>query len=94
MESHWKSDLIWGAIAASVIGYEVYTLKAPDRLDHTLTRTARRHFRTHHPVGKAAFAIGWGWFATWFMRHILEASDPLDAALELLKGTPDDADES
>lgn len=81
----WKSDLVWGAIAATVVGYEVYTLRT-DRLDHTLTRTARRTFRTTHPYGKAVFAVGWGWFATWFMRHILEADDPLDVALEILKG--------
>ncbi len=85
MAKTWKSDLVWGSIAASVIGYEVYTLRS-DKLDYTLTRTARRAFRTKHPIGKALFAIGWGWFATWFMRHILEADEPLDAALTALKG--------
>jgi hypothetical protein len=84
----WKSDLVWGAMAATVIGYEVFTLRA-NRLDHTLTRTVRRAFRTNHPYGKAAFAVGWGWFATWMMRHILEADDPLDAALNALKGNTD-----
>lgn len=87
--STWKSDLVWGSLAATVIGYEVYTLRS-DKLDHTLTRTVRRTFRTKHPVGKAAFAIGWGWFATWMMRHILEAEDPLDAALNALKGGNDE----
>jgi hypothetical protein len=87
---HWKSDAVWGALAAAVIGYEVYTLRA-NRLDWTLTRTTRRAFRVKHPVGKAAFAMGWGWFATWFMRHILESDDPLDAVLELLKGSDADA---
>lgn len=82
----WKSDLVWGAIATTVIGYEVYTLRA-DKLDYTLTRTTRRAFRVKHPVGKAAFAVGWGWFAVWFMRHILEAEDPMDALLSALKGS-------
>jgi hypothetical protein len=82
----WQSDLVWGALAAAVIGYEVYTLRSPDRLDRTLTRTTRRYFRTSHPYGKAAFAVGWGWVATWFMRHILEADDPIDMALTALKG--------
>jgi len=82
-EITWKSDLVWGALAAAGIAYEVYTLRSD--LERTLTRTTRRTFRTKHPVGKAAFAIGWGWFAVWFMRHILEAPDPLDAALGALK---------
>lgn len=88
MQQTWKSDAVWGAIAATVIGYEVYTLRAA-KLDHTLTRTVRRAFRTSHPVGKAGFAIGWGWFATWMMRHILESDDPIDMALDALKGKKD-----
>jgi hypothetical protein len=82
----WRSDLVWGAIAAAVVGYEVYTIRS-DKLDWTLTRTTRRYFRTQHPVGKAGFAIGWGWFSVWFMRHILEADDPMDAILGALKGS-------
>lgn len=85
MTATWKSDLVWGSLAAGVIGYEVFTLRA-DQLDHTLTRTVRRSFRTGHPYGRAAFAIGWGWFATWFLRHILESEDPLDIVLDALKG--------
>lgn len=84
-DATWRSDLVWGALAAAVIGYEVYTLRT-NRIDYTLTRTTRRYFRTKHPYGKAAFAVGWGWFATWFMRHILETGDPLDAVLAALKG--------
>jgi hypothetical protein len=79
--STWKSDLVWGSLAATVIAYEVYTLKS-DKLDHTLTRTTRRTFKTTHPAGKAVFAIGWGWFATWFMRHILESPDPIGSLIE------------
>lgn len=82
-ESTWKSDLVWGSLAAAVIGYEVYTLRT--ELDHTLTRTTRRTFKTSHPVGKAVFAIGWGYCATWFMRHIIEAPDPLDTLFNVLK---------
>lgn len=78
-----KSDLVWGSIAGAVIGYEIYTIRT--ELDHTLTRTTRRTFRTQHPYGRAAFALGWGWFAFWFMRHILEADDPLDFVLDKLK---------
>ena len=81
----WKSDAVWGAVAAVAVGYEVYTLKS-DKLEYTLTRTTRRYFKTSHPVGKAAFAVGWGWFSVWFMRHILEAQDPLDAVITKLKG--------
>lgn len=81
----WKSDAVWGSIAATVIAYEVYTLRG-QQFDRTLTRTVRRSFRTSHPYGKALFAVGWGWFATWFMRHILEAEDPIDMALTALKG--------
>lgn len=82
-ESTWKSDLVWGSLAVAVIGYEVYTLRT--ELEHTLTRTTRRTFKTSHPMGKAAFALGWGWFATWMMRHILEADDPMDMLLTALK---------
>lgn len=86
--STWKSDLVWGSLAATMVGYEVYTLRT-GKLDYTLTRTTRRAFRTEHPFGKAVFAIGWGWFATWMMRHILETGDPIDAILDALKGTED-----
>jgi hypothetical protein len=88
-EATWRSDLIWGALAATAVGYEVYTLRA-NKLDATLTRTTRRAFRVKHPVGKAGFAIGWGWFAVWFMRHILEADDPIDSVLNALKGGGDE----
>lgn len=81
-----KSDLVWGALAATVIGYEVYTIRSA-KLDWTLTRTTRRAFRCQHPVGKAVFAVGWGWFSVWFMKHILEAEDPMDAILSALSGS-------
>lgn len=84
-EKTWQSDLVWGVLAASVIGYEVYTLRA-NRLDWTLTRTTRRAFRVKHPVGKAAFLMGWGAFSLWFARHIVESSDPLDALLRMVGG--------
>lgn len=85
----WKSDLIWSALAATVLGYEIYTLRSEDRLDYTLTRTARRTFRTKHPLGKAVFVLGWSSFAVWLTTHIIEADHPLDAALNALKGTSD-----
>ncbi len=77
---HLKSDLVWGAIVGAAVAYEIHAMKS-DRLDRTLTRTTRRYFRTQHPVGKAAFAIGWGYMSTWFMKHILEAADPMDLLL-------------
>jgi hypothetical protein len=83
------SDLLWGALAATVIGYEVYTIRS-NKLDWTLTRTTRRAFNVQHPIGKAGFALGWGWFSVWFMRHILEADDPMDAVLNALKGNNPD----
>lgn len=84
---HWKSDLVWAALAAGVVGYEIFTLRNA-KIDWTLTRTTRRAFRTHHPVGKALFACGWGYIAIWFLRHILEADDPMDAVLSALKNEP------
>lgn len=73
----WPSDLVWGVIIGAAAAYEIHAMKT-DKLDRTLTRTTRRHFRTHHPVGKALFSIGWGYLAVWFMRHILDVSDPMD----------------
>jgi hypothetical protein len=84
-QATWKSDVVWTAIAATVVGYEIWTLRS-DKLDYTLTRTARRAFRTTHPVGKAMFLMGWGSFSVWFARHIVESSDPMDAVLRMLKG--------
>lgn len=74
---HLKSDLVWGAIVGAAVAYEIHAMKS-DRLDHTLTRTTRRYFRTQHPIGKAVFTIGWGYVSVWFVRHILEMADPMD----------------
>jgi hypothetical protein len=68
----------------AAISYEVHTLRA-NKLDHTLTRTTRRAFRTHHPIGKALFTMGFGSFAVWFICHINEADYPIDRLLDRLK---------
>lgn len=81
--STWKSDLVWGAIAATVLGYEAYTIRS-NKLDWTLTRTTRRAMHTDHPLGKAMFLMGWGAFSVWFARHIVESSDPMDALLSMV----------
>ena len=79
-----KSDLVWAGMLGAMVAYETYTLKR--NLDHTLSRTTRRTFKTHHPVGKAVWVVGWGWFSTWMMKHILEIeTDPLDILLDHVK---------
>lgn len=90
MDKTWKSDLAWAALVAAGAGYEVWTLRTA-KIDYTLTRTLRRSFRTDHPYGKAAFCAGWGYFAIWMLKHIIEADDPIDMVLDALKGGGSDA---
>lgn len=68
-----SDDLAWAVLFAVGIGYEVVAIKR-EQFDRTATRTTRRWFRTHHPIGKAVFTTGWLGFAGWFAWHIVKGS--------------------
>lgn len=70
MATAGTSDAVWACLIAAGTVYEVQALYRR-RDDDTLSRFTRRHARTHHPYGKAAFLLGWAAFAVWFARHIV-----------------------
>lgn len=70
--SDWPADAVWGLILGAGVGFELWAMRR--RLDHTFTRRTRRHFRTHHPVGKAAFIVGWTGLWAWYLKHIVKGS--------------------
>lgn len=61
----------WGLVGAGVLALELYTIYNEDDGD-TLSEVTRAVARVHHPVGKAAWTLGWGGFAYWYWRHILD----------------------
>jgi hypothetical protein len=67
-------DAAWAALFAVGAGYEAYAIWRKE-FDRTASRTTRRWFRTHHPLGAAVFAVGWGSFAVWFTWHIIKGSN-------------------
>lgn len=73
-----RSDAVWYGILAAGAAYEAHALHG--KLDDdTLSAFTRRSFRTRtHRVGRAAFAVSWVGFSTWYLIHILrqEGSSP------------------
>ena len=67
-------DAMWAALFAAGATYEAYAIWRKE-FDRTASRTTRRWFRTHHPVGAAAFTVGWMGFALWFAVHIVKGSN-------------------
>ena len=65
-----QGDAVWSSLFAAGVAYEISVLRSK-RDDDTLTRAVRRWMHTSHPVGKAAFAVGWAGFSVWWVRHIV-----------------------
>jgi hypothetical protein len=54
-----------------VLALELYTIYNEADGD-TLSEVARELLHVDHPVGAAAWTLGWGGFSYWFWRHILD----------------------
>jgi hypothetical protein len=64
------SAAIWGTLFGAGTAYEIYAIL---RLPHgSISHHTRTIARVHHPVGKAAFVIGWGAFAVWYALHVID----------------------
>lgn len=61
---------IWSAAIGGLIIYDI-RCDRDDIPGNTLSEVIRTHVRTHHPVGRAAFLLGWGTLTAWFVPHIL-----------------------
>ena len=70
-----RDDFVWVVVFATGIGYEVWAIRR-EQYDKTMSRTTRRWWRTHHPVGATAFSVGWMGFAGWFAWHVVKGSEP------------------
>jgi len=70
-----RPEVVWGGILAAGVAAEVHALLA-DHHDCTLSAITRRVFRTQHPVGRVAFALGSYALAVWFTHHITARKDP------------------
>jgi len=65
-----RPGMVWTGLLAAGVVAEVHALVA-DHHDCTLSAQTRRVWHTHHPVGRAAFAVGSYALATWFVHHII-----------------------
>jgi len=65
-----QANAVWAALLVAGVGYEITALRMRQD-DATLTRFTRRVARTHHPMGKAAFTIGWSAFSFWWVSHVI-----------------------
>lgn len=65
-----RPSRVWGALIAAGVIYEAYGVLGDVEGD-TLSEVTRAVFHTSHPVGKAAFALGWGALTAWFVPHIV-----------------------
>lgn len=68
-----KEDLVWGFVVAAATALEIEAIRRGE-LERTITRTTRRWFHTHHPVGRSAFLVTWVGFSAWYAQHILKGS--------------------
>lgn len=68
------SDVIWAALIVGGAAFEAYAL-TNGRDGDTLSEKTRRVFQVRTRTGKAAFAILWVSFSTWFLGHILYGWD-------------------
>lgn len=69
-----RGNMVWGALFAAGVAYEVCAIKAK-RYDDTLSRTTRRAMLLDTPAGRVIFTTGWCWFSGWFLRHVFEFGD-------------------
>jgi hypothetical protein len=67
--AHRNDHLFWLALAATGVVYEARALRGHP--DLTLSDATRDTFRTDTRLGRVAFTVAWGAFATWFAHHIL-----------------------
>jgi len=72
-----REDLVWAAVIVAATALEVEAIRHGE-LERTISRTTRRWFHTHHPVGRTAFLVTWVGFAAWYAQHILKGSNSND----------------
>lgn len=66
-----RPRLIWAAGIGSLIVLDVVLDRRHD--DSTLSGVTRSLYRTHTPLGRAAFVASWSAPSAWFVPHICKA---------------------
>lgn len=60
----------WTGTLAGAVAVETYGIRRP-LTGAALTAVTRHMFRTHHPIGRVVFVIGWTLLTRWFLPHVL-----------------------
>ena len=58
----------WAAVLATIAAVETHGIAHGGHA--TLSHTTRTTFHTHHPAGRAAFALAWAALSAWLLPHI------------------------
>lgn len=66
-----RPRLIWGAGIGSLIVLDVLLDRRHD--ESTLSEVTRSLYRTHTPLGRAAFLASWAALSGWLIPHICKA---------------------
>lgn len=67
--------LVWLTLFGAGVAYEIHEVR--EASTDTLSEVVRTVAFVDRPVGRVAFLMGWGWFASWFAVHIIgPRSDP------------------
>lgn len=66
-----RPRLIWGAGIGSLIVLDVVLDRRHDQ--STLSEVTRATYRTHTPLGRAAFVASWSLLSAWLVPHICKA---------------------
>lgn len=62
--------IVWTATIAGLAAAETWGIRHPAS-GWTLSELTRLAFRTHHPIGRIVFVLGWALLTRWFVPHVL-----------------------
>lgn len=69
-----RPGLVWAALLGGMAALDVYCDRNTTTGD-TLSEVTRATFRTHHPLGRAAFVLCWARLSWWFVPHICRQAE-------------------
>lgn len=64
-----QAGLFWWGVIAGLGALDLWCHRN-ETVGDTLSEVTRATFHTHHPAGRAAFAVAWGVLSWWLIPHI------------------------